>query len=141
MSDTFAAIPRAFAETVCSMTCVEPEVVEEECAADEMTVVISLGGEPGVKVWLSADPQSISNLYEGAMGMPCDEHQEMVDFLGELANQTLGPAAVEIEGVDIHTLSLPELTEEWNPIHCWRVSGEGFSFYLGAAPMTVVASV
>lgn len=141
MSDTFAAIPRALAETVCSMTCLEPEVMEVESAADSLTVVITLGGDPGVTVWLSANPLSVSNLYEQAMGVPCDEHQEIVDFLGELANQTLGPAAIEIEGVDIHTLSLPELTEEWNPIHCWRISGEGFSFKLAAAPMTAAVSV
>lgn len=141
MSDNFAVIPRALAETVCSMTCVEPEMVEEEGMAEEMTVLITLGGEPGVTVWLSAAPQSVSNLYEQAMGMPCDDYQEMVDFLGELANQTLGPAAIELEGVDIHSLSLPELAEDWSPIYCWRVSGEGFTFRVGAAPIAAVASV
>ncbi|MCA9791583.1 MAG: hypothetical protein KC910_07295 [Candidatus Eremiobacteraeota bacterium] len=72
----------------------------------DLATVIEVAGQPGVRVWMQVESRALAGLYEVAMGFEPDDH-DVVDFLGELANQTLGPAALNLPGVEPTRLSLP----------------------------------
>lgn len=129
---TFVPIVEALREVVTSMSGESPIVVVGGIEQSELTVVIELSGEPGVRVWLSAGVDSLGGLYEMSMGWVPDDPQEIEDFLGELANQTLGPAAILLPGVDPNSLTIPRMVESWNPEKCWQIRGNGYRFSLGA---------
>ena len=129
---TFVPIVEALKEVVTSMSGESPVVVMGAIEQSELTVAIELSGGPGVQVWLSAGVDSLAGLYETAMGWVPDDPQEIEDFLGELANQTLGPAAILLPNVDPNSLTIPRIVESWGPERCWQVRGGGYRFSLGA---------
>ncbi|MGE0492405.1 MAG: hypothetical protein AB7S38_24540 [Vulcanimicrobiota bacterium] len=97
----------------------------------DMATVIEVAGQPGVRVWMQADSRALAHLYELALGLAPDEH-EVVDFLGELANQTLGPAALIMPGVEPTQLSLPR------PVPSHEVPAGGEAVEVDGCPMRVV---
>ena len=133
MDKTFVPIIEALTETLASMGGETPVVVLGKVELSELAVLITLQGSPGIKVWLSASKQSLGTLYETAMGWYPDEEQEFEDFLGEVANQTLGPAAILLPDVDPNSLGIPQLSAEWEPEKCWQVRGTNYEFCLGVA--------
>ncbi len=81
------------------------------CEIDEampLVTAIGVGGSSALTVWLGSNLEDMASLYEAALGMEADSPQELHDFLGEIANQTLGPAIAKIPGAEPSTLTFPQ---------------------------------
>lgn len=105
----------------------------EELPASEIDMdrvaTIGVGGNPGLDFWVGASRDTLSALYEGAMGMPPDCDEEIDDILGELANQVLGPAVAVLPNASPSTLTIPVLTDE-APTAAVRTLRVGDFFFL-----------